>query len=337
MDAFLHALHFPEAVPDRILALLAAMLLTALIGAATGPWMGNANPLYWGFIDRMFGTLGGRLDRRHRKSADLLFRGFFVTLAVLLLSWIFGSAGEKLAGRLPYLAAEVCLLSLLLTSGTVWKTLIRLYRALGDKKVVPGAYYAISRSTRIDLSGADDFSITRNGMGLAARTFDKGMVAPAFWYVIAGLHGAFIYAGLAALAWRFGKDGFGKGFGTIPLALEKVAGYAPSLLAGLIIALAGLFTPTGGMTRAFGGLIGGKGRAPYEEGGKPVTAMAYALGVGLGGPAVDLEGSALQRRWAGPEHATARLEPGHLRRALYISVMAHLLLAAGLGGVLLSL
>ncbi len=317
--------------PERLPIALTALALTSVVGMMAGPFMGNANPLYWGVLDSLFGRFGAKLDRKQRKMADLVFRGFMLTLLVLGLSYGLGSGAQHIAGRWPYYRiTEILCLSILLTSGAVWYAVLKLYFALQDKKTIKGAFYAVSRTGRLDLSASDDFSITRAGMMLTVRTFDKGLVAPVLWYLVAGLPGAFVYAGLAALAWRFGK-----GFGTIPLALDKLMGFGPSLLAGLLVALAGLFTPTGGMTPALAGLLKAKNQAKYEEGGWPVKAMAYALKVNLGGPAIDLDGSALQREWVGPPDATARLEPSHLRRGLYIIIMAYLLFAVSLGAAML--
>lgn len=321
--------------PDRLPVAMAAWLLAGIIGMITGPMHGNANPFVWMLYDKTFGKLGGRLDKRERDASDLLFRGFILTVLAIILAYGIGLFAVNLTMRHPlWGASEIILLSLTLTSGAVWFALLKLYFAMRDKKVGQGAYYAIAHSTRTDFSGSDDFAITRAGMGFVARSFDKGLVAPVFWYLLAGLPGAFIYAGTAALAWRFGRDGFTRGFGKTALALEKLLGFAPHLLAGALMALAGLFTPTGGMTRAFLGQLFGKERAAYDEGGLPVTAMAFSLNVSLGGPSIDLEGSAVKRKWTGPENATAQLEKGHLRRAIYIGLMAHLLLMVSLVGTL---
>lgn len=321
--------------PSRIPVAILALVLAAVVGAVTGALRNNANPFFWGLSDGVFGSIGARLDRRERKAGDLVFRGFFLTMFGLVFAWLIGNAAGKIAFQYPfYGAAETILLAFTLTGGTVWFALLKLYGALKKKQVGKGAYYTIARSTRIDLSGADDFGITRAGMGYAARAFDKGAVAPVFWYLLCGLPGAYIYAVLAAIAWRFGKDNFTKGFGKAPLALEQLMGFAPHILSGLLMAAAGLFTPTGGMTRAFTSLLRKKTAAPYAEGGLPVTAMAHSLNVSLGGPAVDLDGSTLKRAWIGPEGATAQLDAGHLRRALYISLMAYLLLIASLCGAM---
>ena len=312
--------------PDRLTLAAAALLLTAFVGAVTGPLRGNANPLYWGLVDTIFGGLGTRLDRRQRTPRDLMLRGSALSVVALVISFLAGVLAVQVVGAAPlYGFTEIVFLSLILTSGAVWFSLLRLYFALKESKIGKGVYYAIARSSRMDLSGIDDFGITRTGMALAARVFDKGLVAPVLWYLLLGLPGAYFYAAAAALTWRFGKDGFTKGFGWLALFLEKILGFFPMVLSGILMALAGLFTPTGGMTRALAGLMGGKGRAPYVEGGSPVTAMAWSLNVALGGPSTDMEGSTIKRAWVGPEGATAQLQSGHLRRALYMSLMAHLL------------
>lgn len=323
--------------PDRIPLAMAAILLVGIGGMVTGPLAGNANSFLWAMVDKTLGAIGGRLDRVQRKAGDLMMRGMMLTAAGLVLFYSLGQGAEQ-AARLEPLggATEIILLALCMSAGSVWFALLRLFFALKDKKKISkNAYFTISRTTRTDLTSADDFTITRVGMGLAARSFDKGIVAPVIWYLIGGLPVVFIYAGLSALAWRFGKDGFTKGFGRVPLALEQLMGFVPSVFAGFMMAAAGLLTPTGGMTRAFAALLKPDGRTPYAEGGLPVTAMANALDVGLNGPCTDIDGSAIKRAWAGPDKATAMLDAGHLRRGLYISLMAHLLFLAGLGSALL--
>lgn len=308
---------------------LSAIALVSLFGLLSGPFFSRAVPFLWQFFDQTIGVVGARLDRKERKRKDLTVRGAIVTLFAFALALGLGGIAAKLIVYYPFNGGtEVIILSVLLASGTVWHAMARLYITMRDKKTGQGAYLSVARSLRHDLSVNDDFGITRAAMGLAARIFDKAMVAPLFWYFIGGFKLAFLYAGCAAIAWRFGKEGHGKGFGVVPLGLEKVMGYVPNLITGILLAIAGLFTPTAGMTRAFIGLCTGKNKAPYNEGGAVVTAVAYALDVSIGGPAKDLDGSTLKRKWVGAEGATAQIAEDHLRRCLYLFVMAHLLLVA---------
>lgn len=320
---------------DRVPLAMASILAVSLFGVATGPVMGNANSFICIMADKLLGGLGGRLDRMQRNSGDLIMRGFFLTMIGLAVFFMAGRFAQHVSMALPLKGlTDIALLTLAMTAGSVWFALLRLYYTLKTRKVTPKTYYTIAKSIRTDLSGNDNYTVTRMGMGFAARAFDKGVVAPVFWYLIGGLPLVYIYAGLYGLAWRFGRDGHTHGFGRVALELERLMGFIPGLLAGFLMALAGLLTPTGGMTRAFVGLMRKKGRAPYFEGGLPLTAMAYSLNVALGGPTVDLDGRNNPRAWVGPEKSTAMLDSGHLRRALYISIMAHLLFLAVLGGSL---
>jgi adenosylcobinamide-phosphate synthase len=322
--------------PDRIPVALIAILMTVLAGLVSGPLAGNANPLLWLLVDKIFGPFGERLNRAHRPRADLIFRGFILTAAALFAALLLGRFYQELAleHRL-YGLTEALLLSTLLTTGGAWYALLRLYFALEKNEVGKGAYYAISRSTRTNLTAGDDLAITRIAMSFAARVFDKGLVSPLLWYLIGGLPVAVAYSVLAALSWRFGKDGFTKGFGESPAALERLAGFIPSLYAGILVALAGLFTPTAKLHKGVASFFGMKNRAPYEQGGHPLSAMAWCLNVSLGGPRQDLSGSAIKGVWTGPQGASARNDHKHLRRALFISIMAHILLLASLCGAYL--
>ncbi len=320
---------------DRLLIAIAAMVLVMVVGLVKGPLGGHATPFYWHLVDILFGRFGNRMDKSGRPRGDLIFRGFIIVVVVLAISFLLGRFLSLMSFHYPtWSLIEIISLSLMLTSGAVFAGIGRLYRALSDKKVTQGAYYTVARSTRTDLSKSDDYSITRAGMGLSLKMFDKGIVAPIFWYLIAGLGGAIIYSALAALSWRFSREGHGSGFGSAALELEKLMGFIPNLLSGVLVALAGLLTPTAGMTRSFLGLMTTKGSASYAEGGLPMTAAAYALKVSLGGPSTDLEGNTIKRSWIGPANATAQLEAKHLHRAGYICFMAHLLFFASLLGAL---
>ena len=187
-------------------------------------------------------------------------------------------------------------------------------------------------STRTNLNTTDDHGIIRVGIGFVATNFDKGIVTPLLWYLIGGLPAAYLYAGIAAARWGLSKEGFAKGFGHVPLALETLFGGVPQILSAMLLALAAAFTPKAGMARAVLGMLSSKGHAPYAEGGFPLTALAWGLGISLGGPVEDRDGSVLKRAWVGSSHSTARVDISHLRRAMYLGVMGYVLLFACFSG-----
>lgn len=321
---------------DRLLAAVIALLLAALGGLLTGLAGGNANPPVWGLFDGLFGKLARRSYKVGRSPSSLKFRGGFFTILYVLTAATVG-AGAHMAVRLYPLGGftEPILLSFVFAGGAVWLSLNRLYHALGGPgKIEKGSYRPIAVSTRINLNSTDDHGIARVGIGYMAQSFDKAVMAPLFWYLVGGLPLAFLYAGIAAARWGMAKDGFAKGLGDVTLWLERFFGCVPNLLAGIFMAMAALFTPGAQLSRAVPGFFSRDGRAPYHEGGLPVTATAFALKISIGGPVEDLEGSVLKRHWAGPKNASAKVDKAQLRRALYLSVMAYVLtVAAMIGGI----
>lgn len=322
--------------PERFPVAIVAITIVTLVGMIRGPLGGNAYPFFWHLVDLFFGKLGSRMDKAGRPKGDLIMRGFILSVMVLCICYFTGRLLGVMAFHYPdYSVVETLALCLVLTSGAAWAAQGRLYRALHEKKVTEGAYYNVARSTRTNLSKNDDYTITRVGMGLGLRAFDKGIVAPVVWFLIGGLPAAYLYAGLAALSWRFGRDGHSGGFGQSPAALEQLLGFIPNIFSGFFIAFAALITPTAGLSRAFLGFFTQKGRAPYEEGGFPVTVAAYSLDVTLGGPTTDLDGKTIKRDWVGPAKATAQLGIKHLHRVVYITFIAHLLFILALLGAML--
>lgn len=335
MTDFLSALHAQIFDETRLPVAIAALLAACLVGIVTGPLQNNANPFYWRVVDFLFGRAGDKMNKPGRPPGDLAFRGFFLVAALMAVSFLAGRGAGYAAQIWPaYQLVEMACLLPLLAGGALWRSLLRVKQALGSDHNIKGAFRTIALTSRSDLLQNDDHTITRTGMGLAVRLFDKGMVAPVFWYLIGGLPAAYLYAGLAAFAWRFGQDGHGRGFAAIGLALEKLMGFVPTGLAGALVTLAALFTPTAQMSRALGAL---KQSAPYEEGGWPLAAAAHAMAVTLGGASRDLAGTAIHCAWVGPQGATAQLGAAHIHRALYLAVFAHFLwLAALLGATVVS-
>lgn len=336
MTELIHNFQDQIFTPERLLVAMAALAIALIGGMLKGAIGGHATPFLWHILDILFGRLGSRMDKPSRLKGDLIFRGFILAVVILLIGFFIGRFLGLLAGYYTtWSIVEIVSLCLVMVSGSIFVALGQLYKALNDKKVTPGAYFTIARSTRTDLSRNDDYTITRVGMGLALKSFDKGVVAPIFWYLIGGLPVAFIYSALAFYGWRFGRDGHGSGFGEAGVTLEKLMGFIPNMLSGVLIAFAGILTPTAGMTRAFLGLMTTKGAATYGEGGLPMTAAAHSLNVSLGGPTTDLDGQSIKRGWIGPSGATAQLEAKHLHRVLYICFMAHLLFFASLSSMLM--
>lgn len=334
---FYNAIILTQGLSDRILVALGALLFVSVIGYITGPIAANANPPLWTLLDRLFG-FGRKSYKTTRTNSSLAFRGFLFGILYIATATALGVAALFALKYYPSPLLEIFFLSFALTGGAVWLSLAKLHQALKEgSKLERGSYRPIAVSTRSNLNTTDDYGITRVGISFMPKAFDKGLVAPVFWYLLGGLPLAFLYAGIACAAWALSKEGYTKSFGDFLLRLESLFGIIPNFIAGLFVMVAAIFTPTAQITRVIPMFFKRGGKARYAEGGLPLIVTAWALNVSLGGPVEDLDGSVLKHGWVGPPNATARLEKGHLKRAIYMSLMAYVLFFAALVGLLLAM
>jgi adenosylcobinamide-phosphate synthase len=325
--------------PDRLFVAIVAVLMVSLIGIITGPLTGNANPYFWALFDRIVGGMARRGYVKTKSTSTLLFRGTFFTILFLITACVFGAALYMLKRYLPLGGMmEPILLALLCSGGAVIVSVYRLFLAMNrnvkDKDDKRGSFGPVAITARADLNTVDDFGMARIGAGVIPVTFDRGLVMPIFWYVIGGLPLAFIVTGMSAAKWALAKNGFAKGYGALALSLETLFGFVPRIVSSILLILSSLLTPHAGVTRSLISIFSWKNQAPSAEGGLPLTIMAYALNVSLGGPVQDIDGSPLQQKFVGPKNASARVDAGVLKQACYMGAMAHILLLALLLGLL---
>lgn len=323
------------ASPDRMNAAIIAMLLVALFGMLFGASGGNANPFLWACLDKIFGGLTRRTYKVDRSEESLQFRGAVLLTLYLLITGIIAALALLIERKFHLVGfMDPILLTACLSGGATWASLVRLHHAVRaeenkkNKDIPKGSFYDIAVSTRSNLNTTDNHGILRVGIGFVATNFDKGIVVPLFWYVLGGLPAAFLYSGIAAARWSLSKEGFAKGIGTLALNLEKAVAIVPQVLSAFLLSLAALLTPKASFLRSLYGMFTVKGLAPYAEGGISLTSLAYGLGVSLGGPVEDIDGSVLKRAWVGAEGSSARVDRHHLRMAIYLSIMAFAVLFA---------
>jgi adenosylcobinamide-phosphate synthase len=310
---------------ERIPLAITAIFISCIMGIALHKTIRSANPPLWWVIDLVFGTLGDKLDRRQRPRADLVFRGFLLTICMSALFYAGIKAAAWIIASYPYYGlTEILILAITLSSGSIWAMLINLYQATENKKNSnQEACYTLTQSARLDVSKADTHTIARAAISLAAQNWSRTMIAPVLFYLCLGLPAAIMFSLVAGIAWRFGKQGFSKGFGEFPIAMEWLAGIIPSFIAALFLMIAVLFTPKA--RKIFGLSI-----ASYAQGGLPVSITAHALNISLGGAYKDVSGSAIKGKWIGPKKATAKNDRSHLWRAAYMLIIAHILLILAL-------
>ena len=176
-----------------------------------------------------------------------------------------------------------------------------------------------------DTSQLDAAGVSAAALESLAESFNDGIVAPAFWFLIAGLPGLFAYKVLNTADSLVGhREERWRAFGWAAARADDVANLVPARIAGGLLVLAGL--------EGFGVMLSDASKHASPNAGWPEAAMAGALRVRLGGPAT-YDGVLHERPVFGTGPLPGVVELGRGLR-LYLLACALLWLAIATVGVL---
>ncbi len=257
------------------LAVVVAWALDALFGEPPNAW----HPVAW--LGRLLSAVGARLVAWPPTAA---FAGG--ALAWLLIAVALGMSAawvQRLlahaSGAWPWLA--VLATALLLKPCFAWR-MLREEVAAVEIALADGLQAGRARVGRLasrDVSQLDAYAVRETAIETLAENLNDSLVAPLFWYVVAGLPGAVVYrfANTADAMW--GYRGRWEWAG-------KWAAHADDLLSWLPARLTALLLAPRWVLGAYPRLRAEAKRTPSPNGGWPMAAMALQLGVRLRKPGV---------------------------------------------------
>ena len=188
------------------------------------------------------------------------------------------------AGWLPTLAPEPFALGLAILIGTLGlaqRSLFDHVRAVarpltqGDLDTARSAVGAIVGR---DVADLDADGVAAAALESLAESFNDGVVAPIFWFVLAGLPGLFVYKAVNTADSLIGhREPRWRAFGWASARMDDLMNLVPARIAGGLIALAG-----GG---GWSVMMRDARKHASPNSGWPESAMAGALKVRLGGRA----------------------------------------------------
>ena len=263
--------HEPTAdAPGRKMSaalLLPALALDAALGEPDWLWKRLPHPAV------LMGRVVGWLDQRLNRGANRRGKGI---LAVALMVAGAGLLGALIAGLPGGWLFQILIAAILLAQ----RSLVQHVRAVGDalRLSVGDGRLMVARIVGRDTAALDGPGIARGAIESAAENLSDGVVAPALWFLVAGLPGLLIYKIVNTADSMIGhRTPRHEQFGWAAARLDDVLNWVPArLTAGLIAATHGIWTPAPILRD------GPLHRSPNA--GWPEAAMAMALGVALSGP-----------------------------------------------------
>ena len=258
-------------MPTSPWIVLAAAGLEALVGYPDALHRRIPHPVAW--IGGLIAVLEQRLNRR---AFSARARRLLGVATLILLIAVSGGTGWLIA----HFGAPIAIIAggaLGLAQRNLFDHVVAVARPLRNGDLAQ-ARLAVSRIVGRDVEQLNADGVAAAAIESLAESFNDGVVAPIFWFVIGGLPGLFIYKAVNTADSMIGhREERWRAFGWAAARFDDLLNLIPARLAGVLIAASG-----GGGWRV---MLRDAGKHASPNSGWPEAAMAGALGVKLGGPA----------------------------------------------------
>lgn len=307
-----HWLHPLAAAPAQGTACLALAVLVALaVDRLWGEPPARWHPVVW--MGRALGACGARIAPAQATGRDL--KSFWAAalawcgLAALVviaaaglqgaLLWLGGPVAARAGGLdiegvgvagADALRAVLAAVLAATALGLLLKPLLALAALQGEVRAVeralaqslPAGRSRLARLVSREVDALSASQVRQGAIESLAENLNDSVVAPLFWFVLAGLPGAALYrfANTADAMWGYPGMRAGRYWqwaGKWAARADDALSWLPARITALLLALA-----AGGVPRA--ALLREAGRTPSPNSGWPMAAMALALGVQLAKP-----------------------------------------------------
>jgi adenosylcobinamide-phosphate synthase len=276
---------------------LLALLIELTVGYPDGLARAIGHPVTW--MGRLISWLDQRLNR---DGADPESRRRAGAVAMLALFGVVGLVAfviEQSLLLLPLgLIAVAIVASTLLAQRSLFVHVARVADALEDGSVAAGRE-AVAQIVGRDTAALDEAGVARAAIESLAENFSDGVVAPAFWMIIAGLPGAALYKAINTADSMIGhRTKRHQDFGRTAAQLDDIVNFPASRLSALLIVAASYLTKGASASGAWQATWRDGSKHASPNAGYPEAAMAGALGLALAGPRA-YDGAPTDGAWMG--------------------------------------
>ncbi|KIC29123.1 adenosylcobinamide-phosphate synthase CbiB [Leisingera sp. ANG-M6] len=246
--------------------LAVALLLDAVLGEPRWLWSRLTHPAV------LMGRLVGFLDRKLNTGPSRRLNGVLAAAALVLAGLI---AGKLLA--LPGTLVEILVAAVLIAQRSLTEHVAAV--AKGLRSSLEEGRQAVAMIVSRDTGAMTAPQAARSAIESGAENLSDGVIAPAFWFLIAGLPGLIIYKMVNTADSMIGyRNDRYRDFGWAAARLDDLLNLIPARLTGLMIAAAG------GQLRHWRAIAGDARKHRSPNAGWPEAAMARALDTSLAGP-----------------------------------------------------
>jgi adenosylcobinamide-phosphate synthase len=242
------------------------MCLDAALGEPDWLWSRIRHPAV------VIGNVIGWLDRRLNHGAARRAKGVCTLILLVVVALGFGWGLEQLGGVIEILVCAILLAQ---------KSLVTHVRAVGEGLLASLAdgRAQVAMIVSRDTSDMTEEQVARSAIESAAENLSDGVIAPAFWFLVAGLPGLLVYKAVntadSMIGYRTEKH---RDFGWASARFDDLLNLIPARLTCLmIVALSGQWA-------RWRDILQDAHRHISPNAGWPEAAIARGLDIALAGP-----------------------------------------------------
>ena len=250
------------------LLLVFALLLDAALGEPPWLWRRLPHPAM------LMGKVISWFDRRLNRGTQRQLKGFGALIMPILAAGLLGPLTSSVGPPLECLIAAIWL---------AHRSLVQHVRAVADGLRVSPAQgrRAVALIVSRDTQDMPPSAAARAAIESAAENLSDGVIAPAFWFLVAGLPGLLIYKIVntadSMIGYRTPRH---EDFGWASARMDDLLNLIPARLTAVLIAL------PGGVITLWSDIAGDARKHKSPNAGWPEAAMARAIDTALAGPRV---------------------------------------------------
>ena len=248
--------------------------MTLILGMLLDAWLGEPRWL-WSRLPHpavLMGRLIGWADARFNRGAAQRLKGVAVMVVLGLGALVLGTV---LAAFGP--VVEVIMAAILIAQRSLVDHVLAV--ATGLREGLPQGRRAVAMIVSRDTGAMDQSAVARAAIESAAENMSDGVVAPLFWFAVAGLPGLLLYkitnTADSMIGYRTPRHA---AFGWAAARFDDLLNLLPARGTAVLIAV------TQGVWRDWRGIVADAGLHRSPNAGWPEAAMARALGIALSGP-----------------------------------------------------